>query len=49
MADWEVRNKIHYAPAGDDVDRFALKVKDELDLIYRLLNRLRRLDASNGD
>ncbi len=49
MADWEVRNKIHYAPSGDDIDRFALKVKDELDLIYRLLNRLRRLDASNGD
>ena len=49
MADWEVKNKISYAPTGDDIDIFSLKVRDELELIYRLLNRLRRLDASAGD
>lgn len=49
MADWEVKNKIIYATNGDDIDRFSLKVIDELNLIYRLLNRLRRLDASAGD
>lgn len=49
MADWEVKNKISYAPSGDDIDIFSLKVRDELELIYRLLNRLRRLDASAGD
>ena len=47
MADWEVRNKIEYS--HDDIDRFSLKVIDELNLIYHLINRLRRLDASNGD
>ena len=49
MADWEVKNKIVYSMSGDDIDRFSLKVIDELNLIYRLLNRLRRLDASAGD
>lgn len=49
LADWEVRNKIDYSPNGDDVDRFSLKVRDELNLIYNLLNRLRKLDASAGE
>lgn len=49
MADWEVKNKIEYSPSGDNIDIFSLKVRDELELIYRLLNRLRRLDASAGD
>ena len=49
LAEWEVRNKIDYSMNGDDIDIFSLKVRDELNLIYKLLNRLRKLDASAGE
>lgn len=46
--EWHPRHRIEYSPHGDNIDRFALKVSAELEMIYHLLNRLRKLDASAG-
>ena len=46
MAEWEVKNKIIYPE--DDIDRFSLKTRDEFDLVYRLLNRVRNFGATSG-
>ena len=48
MAEWNVRNPIDYSASGDDVDTAAQKVKAEFEIVYQLLNRLRKLDASIG-
>ncbi len=46
MSNWEVKNKIIYPE--DDIDRFSLKTRDEFELIYNLLNRLRNFGATSG-
>ena len=46
--EWHPRFRIEYSPYGDNIDRFALKVSAELEMVYHLLNRLRKLDASAG-
>lgn len=46
--EWHPRYRIEYSPHGDNIDRFVLKVSAELEMIYHLLNRLRKLDASAG-
>ena len=43
-----MRNPIDYSASGDDVDTAAQKVKAEFEIVYQLLNRLRKLDASIG-
>ena len=45
---WNVKNPIDYSASGDDIDSFSLKVKNELEVIYELLNRLRPSDAGSG-
>ena len=45
---WNVKNPIDYSASGDDIDSFSLKVKNELEVIYELLNRLRTSDAGSG-
>lgn len=45
---WNVKNPIDYSASGDDIDSFSLKVKNELEVIYELLNRLRSGDAGSG-
>lgn len=44
--EWRVQNKIDYN--RESISSFTLKVRDELTLIYSLLNRLRKMDASAG-
>ena len=44
MSNREVKNKIIYPE--DDIDRFSLKTRDEFELIYNLLNRLRNFCAT---
>lgn len=46
--EWRPQYRIDYSPHGDNLDRFVLKVREELERIYHLLRRLRRLDASAG-
>ena len=46
---WRLKNRIDYSPKGDTLASFSLKVKEELEIIYHLLRRLRRLDASPCD
>lgn len=46
MAEWTVKNKIDYTE--DTLDVFSLKTRDEFDLIYILLNRLRSFGAATG-
>ena len=46
MTKWAVTNKIEYP--SDNIALFSQKTRDEFELIYNLLNRLRNLDASNG-
>ena len=46
MTKWAVTNKIEYPT--DNVALFSQKTRDEFELVYNLLNRLRNLDASNG-
>ena len=48
-SEWHPRYRIEYNPHGDTLDRFVLKVSAELETIYHLLNRLRKMDASAGD
>lgn len=48
-SEWRPQYRIDYSPHGDNLDRFVLKVRGELERIYHLLRRLRRLDASAGD
>lgn len=48
-SEWRPRYRIDYSLHGDNLDRFVLKVREELERIYHLLRRLRRLDASAGD
>lgn len=47
-SEWRPQYRIDYSPHGDNLDRFVLKVRGELERIYHLLRRLRRLDASAG-
>lgn len=47
--EWRPQYRIDYSPHGDNIDRVVLKVRNELDMIYHLLNRLRKLDASVGN
>ena len=46
MTKWAVTNKIEYPT--DTIALCSQKVRDEFELVYNLLNRLRNLDASNG-
>ena len=46
MAKWNVTNQIEYPK--DTIASTSLKVRDEFELVYNLLNRLRNLDASTG-
>ena len=46
--EWEVKNEIDYSPKGDDIDTFSLKVKAEIEIIYKLLNKLRGLESTTG-
>lgn len=48
MSEWSIQNPIDYSPNGDDIDHLTQKVKNEESVIYTLINRLRRLDASAG-
>lgn len=48
LAEWNVRNPIDYSASGDDIDTAAQKVKAEFEIVYQLLNRLRKFDASIG-
>ena len=48
MTEWNVKNPIDYSASGDDIDTAAQKVKAEFEIVYQLLNRLRKLDASIG-
>lgn len=48
-AEWRPRYRADYSPHGDTLDMFARKVYAELEMIYHLLNRLRKMDASAGD
>ena len=47
--EWSITDEINYSPNGDTIALFAQKSRDEFILIYNLLNRLRSLDASNGN
>ena len=47
--EWHPRYRIDYSPHGDNLDRFVQKTCAELEMIYHLLNRLRKLDASAGE
>lgn len=47
MSEWEVKNKIVYPE--DTIDIFSLKIRDEFELIYKLLNRLRSFGAATGN
>ena len=46
MTKWAVTNKIEYPT--DTIALCSQKARDEFELVYNLLNRLRNLDASNG-
>ena len=48
-AEWRPRYRADYSPHGDTLDMFARKVYAELETVYHLLNRLRKMDASAGD
>jgi|GEM_PF-1280048 len=49
MTEWAITDEINYAPNGDTIAMFSQKTRDEFILIYNLLNRLRKLDASAGN
>ena len=48
MSEWAITDEINYSPNGDTIALFSQKTRDEFILIYNLLNRLRKVDASNG-
>lgn len=49
MSEWAITDAINYAPNGDTIALFSQKTRDEFILIYNLLNRLRKADASAGN
>lgn len=48
MAEWEAKYPVQITPTADRVVVGFQKLKDEVPIIYSLLNRLRRLDAGAG-
>lgn len=45
---WTTKYPIDYTPNGDDIDALTQKYMSEIQTIYALLDRLRKLDSSSG-
>ena len=47
MGEWTKQYPVDYSPTGDTTSQAIKKHMDELDRIYDLLNRVRKLDAGD--
>ena len=48
MAEWEAKYPVQITPTTDRIGLGFEKLRNEVPIIYSLLNRLRRLDAGAG-